>query len=91
LIKRSVPLLHIISFTIFPIAVNVVMGNAIRGFKDTRWMFFTQTIGTIFVISVSAILLFVFDLGLKGILITVLLDEVIRAVLNHWRFRSKVK
>jgi len=64
------------------------MGNAIRGLIDARWMFFKQTFGTIFVISVSAILLFVFKLGLKDVLITVLFDEVIRAILNHWRFRS---
>jgi putative MATE family efflux protein len=88
LIRRSVPLLNIISITIFPVAINVVMGNAIRGLKDTRWMFFTQTFGTIFVISVSSILLYIFKMGLKGVLITVLFDEVIRAILNYWRFRS---
>ncbi len=88
LIEKSVPLLNIVSITIFPVAVNVVMGNAIRGLKDTKWMFFTQTLGTLFVIAVSAILLYVFKLGLKGVLITVLFDEVIRALLNHWRFKS---
>ena len=91
LIERSVPLLNIVSITIFPVAVNVVMGNAIRGLKDTRWMFYTQSFGTIFVISVSAILLFYFELDLRGVLITVLLDEMIRGSLNFNRFRNKIR
>jgi putative MATE family efflux protein len=90
LIVASVPLLNIISITIFPVAVNVIIGNAIRGLKDTKWMFYTQTFGTIFTITVSAILLFVFHLSLKGIFITVLFDEVIRAILNFRRFNSNV-
>ncbi len=88
LIERAVPLLNIVSITIFPVAVNVVMGNAIRGLKDTKWMFYTQSFGTLFVISVSAILLFAFKLDLRGVIITVLFDEVIRGFLNYWRFRS---
>ena len=91
LIQRAVPLLQIVSFTIFPVAVNVVMGNAIRGMKDTKWMFYTQSFGTIFVISVSAILLFSFKMGLKGVIITVLFDECIRALLNFRRFTSHTK
>jgi putative MATE family efflux protein len=90
LIKSAVPLLNIISITIFPVAVNVIIGNAIRGLKDTKWMFYTQTFGTIFTIVFSAILLFVFHLGLRGIFITVLFDEFIRAALNYNRFYSYV-
>ena len=89
LIRRAVPLLNIVSITIFPVAVNVVAGNAIRGMKDTKWMFYTQSFGTIFVIAVSAVLLFVFDMGLKGVILTVLFDEFNRAFLNFWRFKSK--
>jgi putative MATE family efflux protein len=88
LIKNSAPLLKIVSITIFPVAVNVVIGNAIRGMKDTKWMFYTQSIGTIFVITVSATMLFIFHLGLKGIFITMLFDESIRAFLNYRRFKS---
>lgn len=87
-INRALPLLAIISFTIFPVAVNIISGNGLRGMKDTKWMFYTQSFGTAFVISVSAVLLFVFDLNLMGIVITVLFDETIRAVLNFTRFRN---
>jgi Na+-driven multidrug efflux pump len=67
-----------------------VVGNAIRGLKDTKWMFYTETFGTVFVISLSAILLFVFNFSLMGIFITVLFDEFIRAVLNYRRFKGYV-
>ncbi|MFA6401162.1 MAG: MATE family efflux transporter [Salinivirgaceae bacterium] len=90
LIKESAPLLRIVAITIFPVAVNVVIGNAIRGLKDTKWMFYTQSFGTIFVISVSATLLFAFHLGLKGIIITMVFDETIRAFLNYRRFTGYV-
>jgi putative MATE family efflux protein len=90
LIKESVQFLKIISITIFPVAINVVIGNAIRGLKDTKWMFYTQSFGTIFVITVSAIVLFVLHMDLKGILITMLFDESIRAFLNFRRFKSYV-
>jgi putative MATE family efflux protein len=91
LIKGAVPLLTIISITIFPVTVNVIIGNAIRGFKDTKWMFYTQSFGTIFVITLSAILLFVFNLNLTGIFITMLCDEFIRAFLNYRHFRGLIK
>jgi Na+-driven multidrug efflux pump len=91
IIDRMLPLINIIAVTVFPVAVNVVSGNAIRGLKDTKWMFYTQSFGTVFVISVSAILLFKLNLGLIGVIITVLCDELIRAMLNFGRFKSHVK
>ena len=90
IIQGAVPLLNIISITVFPVSVNVVIGNAIRGFKDTKWMFYTQSFGTVFTITLSAILLFVFNMNLKGVFITVLCDEIIRAFLNYRRFRKYV-
>jgi putative MATE family efflux protein len=88
LIMESAYLLNIVTITIFPVAVNVVIGNAIRGMKDTRWMFYTQAFGTFFVITLSGILLFVFHSDLRAIFITVLFDELIRAYLNFNRFRG---
>ena len=88
LLQASVPLLNIVAVTVFPVTVNVVIGNAIRGLKDTRWMFYTQCLGTTFVILLSAILLFVFDLSLAGVFITILCDECIRGFLNFRHFRQ---
>jgi putative MATE family efflux protein len=89
-IQELYPYIYLIALTIFPVSVNVVIGNAIRGMKDTKWMFYTQIFGTLFTISMSAVLLFVFHFKLVGIFITILADETIRAALNYWRF-SKVK
>ncbi len=88
LIIGAAPMLTIIAITIFPVSINVVIGNAIRGLKDTRWMFYTQSFGTTFTIAFSALMLFVFHYDLKGIFYTVLLDETIRATLNFRRFLS---
>jgi putative MATE family efflux protein len=89
-IQYLYPFIYIIAFTIFPVSVNVVIGNAIRGMKDTRWMLMTQIFGTIFVIAMTSVMLFVFHLGIAGIFITILADEFIRAILNYRRF-YKVK
>ena len=86
LIQDALPLLMIITVTIFPVTINVVIGYAIRGMKDTKWMFYTQTFGTIFTIVVSAIMLFILHLDLRGVFITVFFDEAIRAFLNFRRF-----
>jgi putative MATE family efflux protein len=91
IIQSAVPLLMIISITIFPVTVNVIIGNAIRGFKDTKWMFYTQSFGTFFTITLSAISLFVFKLNLMGVFITVLCDECIRAFLNYRHFRGLIR
>jgi putative MATE family efflux protein len=91
LISGAVVFLYIVAITIFPVTINVVIGNAIRGMKDTKWMFYTQSFGTTFTIVVSAIMLFVFHLNLTGVFITVLLDESIRAALNYRRFYSSIQ
>ncbi|MBN1598706.1 MAG: MATE family efflux transporter [Bacteroidales bacterium] len=86
LISRLQPLMFIIAINVFPVSVNVVIGNAIRGMKDTLWMFYTQSFGTLFVIGMSSLMLFVFQYKLTGIFITILTDEIVRSVLNFWRF-----
>jgi Na+-driven multidrug efflux pump len=86
LINRAAHLMYIAAITIFPVSVNVIAGNAIRGMKDTKWMLYTQIMGTTFTISVSALMIFVFDLNLLGIFLTILFDESLRACLNFIRF-----
>ena len=90
IILSALPLLTIISLTIFPVSVNVVIGNAIRGLKDTKWMFITQCFGTIFIITLSAILLIFFNTSLIGVFLIVLFDECIRAILNYKHFNKLV-
>lgn len=86
IIEKASPLLSIIAITVFPVAVNVVIGGAIRGMKDTKWMFYTQIIGTGFTIFLCAILVLHYNMALVGVFLTTLADETIRACLNFIRF-----
>jgi Na+-driven multidrug efflux pump len=86
IINKSVVLMYVVSFTVFPQAVNVVIGSAIRGMKDTRWMLYTQIFGTLFKIAAAAFSIFVLHLGLLGLFLTGLLDETIRGGMNFIRF-----
>jgi len=78
--------LFIVSFTILPKSINNVTGFAIRGLGDTKWMLYGQIFGTVFVVSVSYLLVFTLGMGLMGIFVTFLLDESLRGVVNMLRF-----
>jgi putative MATE family efflux protein len=76
----------IISITMFPKAINNVIGLGIRGIGDTKWMLYGQIFGTIFAITLSYIFIFILNLGLFGIFIMFLIDESLRGVVNILRF-----
>ena len=86
IIERGMPLMWIIAFTLFPQTINVIVGHAIRGMKDTRWMLYTQIGGTIFAIISAIIGIFSFQAGLAFIFIIYFADETIRAGINYLRF-----
>jgi putative MATE family efflux protein len=77
------------SLTLFPKSLNVIVGSGIRGIGDTRWMLYTQILGTVMVISISSITIFVLRFNIIGIYITIFLDESIRAALNIYHFFKK--
>lgn len=85
-IRDSIPLLYISAAMINFQSVNVGMGHAIRGTGDTRWMLYTQIGGTAFVVLFGYLVLFPLGWGLKGLFVTLLLDELLRALVNTWRF-----
>ncbi|HQB60616.1 MAG TPA: hypothetical protein PK899_03030, partial [Spirochaetota bacterium] len=66
--------------------LNVVGGNAIRGRGDTMWMLITQIPGTILLVFFCYIFMFIFNLGIAGLLIGIFLDELWRGVANYLRF-----
>ncbi|WP_041714879.1 MATE family efflux transporter [Acetivibrio clariflavus] len=86
LIEKSVPFLIFISFTMFPRAINNVIGLGIQGIGDTKWMLYGQIMGTITMVSLSYLLIFNAGLGLLGLYITFFIDEFIRAIINILRF-----
>jgi putative MATE family efflux protein len=85
-IRSGSRVLRIAAFTIQGQAVNMVIGSAIRGTGDTRWMLRTQVFGTFFVLASASLLVFVFGMGIVGIYLTILFDEYIRAAINFLRF-----
>lgn len=86
-ITRGLPLMCIIAATLFPQAVNVITGHAIRAMKDTRWMLYTQIGGTVFAIGAAVIGIFGLAGGLAFVFWIYFADESLRSVVNYLRFR----
>ncbi len=85
-LRESIQLLRIAAVFINFQAVNVIMGHAIRGTGDTKWMLYTQIGGTLFVLGFSYLVMFQLGMGLTGLFITLMLDEFLRGAINTWRF-----
>ena len=68
---------------------HIIIGNGIRGSGDTKWMLYSQIIGSILVVSCSFVLVKVFNLGIAAIYITLFLDESIRASINGIYYKIK--
>ncbi len=85
-IEMSVIYIILVAANLFGKSSNIIIGNGIRGYGDTKWMMFTQALGTIGVVGLSALCVFVFKLGMLGVFIAVLCDEAIRAIINFVRF-----
>ena len=86
-IEMSVIYIIMVAANLFGKSGNIIVGNGIRGYGDTKWMLFTQIMGTIGVVSLAALCVFVFKLGMLGVFIAVLCDEGLRAVINYIRYR----
>ena len=85
-IEMSVIYIILVTANLFGKSGNIIIGNGIRGYGDTKWMFFTQALGTVGVVGLAFLCVFVFKLGMLGVFIAVLCDEAIRAVINFFRF-----
>ena len=91
IIESTAPYLCFTAFIMIPKSINVVVGNGIRTYGDTKWMLYTQIVGSIFVILFSYILVKQMQVGVVGIYITIIADEITRATLNclHY-FKGKM-
>ena len=85
-IEMSVVYIILVATNLFGKSGNIIIGNGIRGYGDTKWMLFTQIMGTVGVIGLSCLCVFVFKLGMLGVFVAVLCDEAIRAIINFIRF-----
>ena len=88
IVETSGIFLLMISINLFSKSGNIIVGNCIRGSGDTRWMFITQVFGTVFVICMACIFVFVLKLGIAGVFLAVMSDEAVRAVINYVRYRK---
>ena len=73
----------------FPKSLNVIVGNGIRSHGDTKWMLYSQIVGSILVVGCSFALVNIFQLGITAIYITLFLDESIRASINGIYYKMK--
>jgi putative MATE family efflux protein len=85
-VETGARVLRIAAFTIQGQAVNMVIGSAIRGTGDTRWMLRTQIFGTVFVLAAAYFSVYRLGMGLVGVYGTMLADEYIRGGINLLRF-----
>ena len=81
-----IPLMYLSAAIMFFKALNILAGNSIRGTGNTLWMLLTQVGGTILIISAAALFLFGFKLGLTALILAVLLDELVRGIINEIKF-----
>lgn len=63
-------------------SANIIIGNGIRGSGDTKWMFFTQIFGTFFIIGCASVFVYVLHLGITGVFLAIIVDEIVRAGIN---------
>ena len=89
-IEMSVIFIILVAVNLFGKSGNIIVGSGIRGYGDTKWMLFTQILGTVGVVALAALFVFVFKLGMLGVFIAVMCDEGLRAVINSIRF-MKIK
>lgn len=87
-LKSSHLYLALIGVNLFSKSLNIIVGNGIRGYGDTKWMFFTQIFGTVIIISAAVLFVNVFNFGITGVFCAVLTDELTRGIVNFIRFRK---
>ena len=83
--------LLIVGINLFSKSANIIIGNGIRGSGNTKWMLYTQILGTIGIVIVAAFFVYICKLGITGVFLAVLVDEAVRAVINLGKYLWIVK
>jgi putative MATE family efflux protein len=87
IVEQLAPLLGILSLMLFPQAVNVVGGNALRARGDAKWLLTIQAIGVCVIVPFAYTAMFLLHLGFFGLLWVIVFDELWRAIVNGFRLR----
>ncbi|MDD5936633.1 MAG: MATE family efflux transporter, partial [Clostridiales bacterium] len=91
IVDLSAPFLVMTALIMIPKSINVITGNTIRAYGNTRWMLFSQIIGSILVVSCSFVLIRLFHVGVAAIYITLFTDETVRAIINYIYYVRKYR
>lgn len=89
IISSAKPFLIFTGFIMIPKSLNVVIGNGIRAYGETKWMMYSQIIGSVFVVLCSFLLIEILHFDMIAIYMTLLFDELIRASINFAYFIRK--
>ncbi|MEZ4522202.1 MAG: MATE family efflux transporter [Thermomicrobiales bacterium] len=89
IVTAGVDALRLIAFIQPPLAIGFVMAGILRGAGDTRFPMYSTSL-TMWLLRVPLAYLFgvVFDWGLQGIYVAMMLDTVVLMVMNLWRYRQ---
>ena len=90
IIEMSVIYIILVAVNLFGKSANIIVGNGIRGYGDTKWMLATQILGTIDVIGISLLFVNVLKWGMPGVFVAILFDEALRGIINFIRYRRIV-
>lgn len=85
-IEMSVLFIILVMSNLFGKSGNIIVGNGIRGSGNTKWMLVTQIVGTVNVVAIAALFVFVFQWGMLGVFLAVIIDEALRAFINSIKF-----
>jgi putative MATE family efflux protein len=87
MVDELAPLLGIVSLTLFPQAVNVIIGNSMRGRGEVHWLLKVQIAGVSVILPLAYLAMFHFRLGFAGLLWVIFFDESWRSAANLLRLR----
>ncbi len=88
-LKTGVFYLKLAGVIVFPQSMNILCGNAIRAHGDTKWMLYSQILGSIEVVGLSVVFIEWAGMGIISIYITLFLDEAIRGSINYFYYKKK--
>lgn len=90
IIDRGVMYLMIMGAVMFPQSMNTICGSGIKAIGDTKWMLFSQIIGSTLVVSLSWLLVGSLGMGMLAIFFILFLDEGIRGIINYIHYRKRM-
>lgn len=81
--------LKFLGLVMFPQSLNIICGNAIKGNGNTRWMLFSQMLGSTVVVSLSYFLVRIMKMDMMAIYIVFFVDESVRGLINYIYYKKK--